>query len=73
MLGVTFQDGCAAVGVWAVGEKIVVANVGDAKCVLARVSIKVCIPIRPSEDPVWGSLFGLYTHLICAITFDIYT
>eukprot|EP00877_Chromochloris_zofingiensis_P010412 jgi/Chrzof1/5624/Cz16g09110.t1 len=35
-----WQDGAAAVAVWVVAETVLVANVGDAKCVLARRSDK---------------------------------
>lgn len=38
------QDGACAVGVWIVNDTVLVANVGDAKCVLARVSDKVRVP-----------------------------
>lgn len=39
-----WQDGAAAVAVWVVAETVLVANVGDAKCVLARRSDKVAFP-----------------------------
>lgn len=35
------QDGAAAVAVWIVGQSVLVGNVGDAKCVLARASAQV--------------------------------
>jgi serine/threonine protein phosphatase PrpC len=35
------QDGAAAVAVWVVGDVVLVANVGDAKCVLARMPEQV--------------------------------
>ncbi|MEW5312016.1 MAG: hypothetical protein WDW38_003680 [Sanguina aurantia] len=35
-----WTDGACAVGVWIVNDTVLVANVGDAKCVLARVSDK---------------------------------
>jgi integrin-linked kinase-associated serine/threonine phosphatase 2C len=31
-----WQDGCTAVAAWVVGNAVLVANVGDARCVLAR-------------------------------------
>jgi integrin-linked kinase-associated serine/threonine phosphatase 2C len=37
-----WQDGATAVAVWIVGhETALVANIGDAKCVLARAAVKV--------------------------------
>ncbi|MEW5298033.1 MAG: hypothetical protein WDW36_001197 [Sanguina aurantia] len=39
-----WTDGACAVGVWIVNDTVLVANVGDAKCVLARVSDKVRVP-----------------------------
>eukprot|EP00879_Flechtneria_rotunda_P031446 GHRR01034355.1.p2 GENE.GHRR01034355.1~~GHRR01034355.1.p2 ORF type:complete len:172 (+),score=56.91 GHRR01034355.1:658-1173(+) len=36
-----WQDGAAAVAVWIVQDTVLVANLGDAKCVLARFSDKV--------------------------------
>lgn len=43
-------DGATAVAVWVVGlDTVLVANVGDAKCVLARVSEKVsCVTSMPA-------------------------
>ena len=36
----TVQDGACAVAVWVVNECVRVSNIGDARCVLARVSDK---------------------------------
>lgn len=36
-----WQDGACAVAIWVVGETALVANVGDAKAVLARIADKV--------------------------------
>eukprot|EP00249_Psilotum_nudum_P013378 c24299_g1_i3 orf=212-1141(+) len=41
-----WQDGATAVSVWIVGQMVFVANIGDAKAVLAR-----AIPPRKDEEP----------------------
>ena len=47
------QDGAAAVGVWLLGDLCVVANVGDAKAVLART-----LPPAPAATAATGQVRG---------------
>lgn len=42
-----WQDGATCVAVWVVGDMALVANIGDAKCVLARISDKVSAGAAP--------------------------
>jgi serine/threonine protein phosphatase PrpC len=45
----TWQDGATAVAVWLIGNTALVANVGDAKCVLARELEKVGTMLLPTQ------------------------
>jgi hypothetical protein len=68
------QDGAAVVAVWVVGDVVLVANVGDAKCVLARTPEQVsqaqqqappgpCIP--SSATVAVYDCMSTATHVCC--------
>lgn len=50
-----WPDGCTAVAAWVIGELVLVANVGDARCVLARCPLPAAAPAGGEGQPAAGA------------------